>query len=96
MDIGLGLGLYEPTLSEIKAQCNNNANSCMRECLSNWLKKIDNVESHGNPSVARLADAVENIDKSAANKIRQSGEFYSHKRDVCFLVKGMTDASDIG
>lgn len=79
MDIGLGLGLYEPTLSEIKAQCNNNANSCMRECLSNWLKKIDNVESHGNPSVARLADAVENIDKSAANKIRQSGEFYSHK-----------------
>lgn len=46
----------------------------MRDCLSKWLKKADNVKSKGAPTLGRLSDALEEIgERSAAEYIRRNG-----------------------
>ena len=61
---GLKSGLHYNTLTIIQA---NNANKpepveeCFRECVACWLKRKDDVDEVGEPTLQRLADIVEKI-----------------------------------
>ncbi|XP_019853453.1 PREDICTED: uncharacterized protein LOC109582865, partial [Amphimedon queenslandica] len=44
-DLGLYLGLYAPTLTDIKHYNKGYARSCLRHCLKAWLERRDNVMS---------------------------------------------------
>uniref|UniRef100_A0A1X7UHT1 NACHT domain-containing protein n=1 Tax=Amphimedon queenslandica TaxID=400682 RepID=A0A1X7UHT1_AMPQE len=63
-DFGLKCGLYHNTLEAIQA---NNAGKprpaeeCFRDCVARWLRREDNVNEEGEPTLQRLADIVENI-----------------------------------
>ena len=81
IDLGLALGLYKGTLDKIQSQ---DVNACMRECLSKWLEKADNVVSSGVPTLERLGDVLEELeDRSAADKIRGIGMLNCYF--VCYL-----------
>ena len=54
-DLGLGLGLYQPTLEDIKEDYNGDSKKCFRECMSAWLKGKDKVREKGGPSWSTLA-----------------------------------------
>ena len=61
-DFGLKSGLHPNTLEEIQA---NNAgkpqsvDDCFTECVVCWLKRKDDVDEVGEPTLQRLADIVE-------------------------------------
>ena len=65
IEFGLKLGLYEPTLDEIRADCGTSVSSCLRECLTRWLKKQDDVANRGGVNYNSLADALRNIGEIA-------------------------------
>ena len=69
--LGLHLGLYEPTLKAIE-QDYKKVKDCLRECISAWLKKEDNVkETGGGPSRLSLVSALETMGKGEiANNIK--------------------------
>ena len=58
-DLGLGLGLYQPTLEDIKEDYNGDSKKCFRECMSAWLKGKDKVREKGGPSWSTLALALD-------------------------------------
>ena len=58
-DLGLGLGLYQPTLEDIKEDYNGDSKKCFRECMSAWLKGKDKVREKGGPSWSALALALD-------------------------------------
>ncbi|XP_019852051.1 PREDICTED: uncharacterized protein LOC105312781 [Amphimedon queenslandica] len=71
---GLECGLHYNTLEAIQA---NNAGKpgsvekCFRDTVTCWLKKKDNVDGKGEPTLERLADIVEETgDKATAEEIR--------------------------
>ncbi|XP_019858647.1 PREDICTED: uncharacterized protein LOC109586860 [Amphimedon queenslandica] len=66
-DLGLELGLYRRTLGNIKA---DSYIACLRECIARWLERADNVDGHGGANWTSLCNAVEKIDKAAADYIR--------------------------
>ena len=60
--LGLYLGLYEPTLNAIEEDCRGKVKKCLRECISAWLKEEDNVkETGGGPSWLSLVSALETM-----------------------------------
>ena len=68
--LGLQLGLLQPTLIDIKAKYNNDPDECLQECLTRWLKRADNVDENGGPTVESLASALNKIGEvSIAMKI---------------------------
>ena len=68
-DLGLTMGLSYDTLCDIK-KIHTNSSEGLRECLAKWLKRSDNVDSNGRPSLYTLSKALERIDeKTAAEKI---------------------------
>ncbi|XP_019860277.1 PREDICTED: uncharacterized protein LOC109588573, partial [Amphimedon queenslandica] len=73
-DFGSALGLGRGTLNDIQLRFGNNSREdCMKECLSKWLKKVDNVKRKGVPTLGRLSDALEEIgERSAAEYIRRN------------------------
>ncbi|XP_019854679.1 PREDICTED: uncharacterized protein LOC109583688, partial [Amphimedon queenslandica] len=49
--LGLYLGLYQPTLKAIEVNCRGQVKECLMECLSSWLKGEDGVrETRGGGS----------------------------------------------
>lgn len=48
-DLGLGLRLLHNTIKVIRSCCREDPDSCLRECLAAWLRKVDEVESEGCP-----------------------------------------------
>uniref|UniRef100_A0A1X7SDB9 Death domain-containing protein n=1 Tax=Amphimedon queenslandica TaxID=400682 RepID=A0A1X7SDB9_AMPQE len=44
-DLGLYLGLFPDTLDVIKIANKGDAHSCLRDCLKEWLQRVDNVKS---------------------------------------------------
>ena len=49
--LGLYLGLYQPTLKAIEVNCRGQVWDCLMECLSSWLKGEDGVrETRGGGS----------------------------------------------
>ena len=60
-DLGLQLGLYDPTLVEIDEKCRGNPVQCFRECMSAWLRKEDKVRDTDGPSWLSLVSALHTI-----------------------------------
>ena len=61
-DLGLYLGLYEPTLADIELKCIGNQLECFRECIVAWLLGKDKVrEVGGGPSWLSLVSALDTI-----------------------------------
>ena len=58
MNLGLNLGIKQPTLNRIDKQERGDINDCKREMLSAWLRWKDNVQEVGLPSWKRLLDAM--------------------------------------
>ena len=57
--LGLYLGLYDPTLKAIE-QDYKKVKECLMECISAWLKEEDNVkETGGGPSWLSLVSALQ-------------------------------------
>uniref|UniRef100_A0A1X7T614 Death domain-containing protein n=1 Tax=Amphimedon queenslandica TaxID=400682 RepID=A0A1X7T614_AMPQE len=70
-DLGLQLGLYQPTLEDINEDNNGDSKKCFRECMSAWLRGEDKVREKGGPSWSSLATALDTIEeKSIASYIR--------------------------
>ena len=67
--LGLNLGLYRPTISEIT---NGDNDHNLMEILSKWLEKADGVDKKGGPTVFSLVCALEDMDQNAtANKVKR-------------------------
>lgn len=70
--LGLHLGLYNETLSEIEADERDITANCLQNCITAWLNRRDSVDDNGIPSWATLASALEKIgQKSAACSLRK-------------------------
>ena len=73
-DLGLRLGLHKNTLDAIKND-NNTTSSCYTECLSQWLRRADNVDSKGGATWDSLSDALRSMNEIAvADKLDQESE----------------------
>ena len=72
-DLGLQLGLYQPTLSKIRVDYPRDNNACLTECIAKWLQRADGVDSKGGANYVTLVEALEKMDqKHTANYIRGS------------------------
>ena len=67
-DLGLELGLYHRTLDSISAD-SPNVNACLRKCISRWLERADNADAYGGANWTTLCNAVEKINRAAADYI---------------------------
>ena len=69
--LGLYLGLYEPTLNAIEEDCSGSKKRLMK-CISAWLKEEDNVkETGGGPSWLSLVSALKTMgEDQIANDIK--------------------------
>ena len=66
-ELGLYLGLYEPTLNAIEDYRRGNPIKCLRECLSAWLRKEDGVKDKGCLSWLTLATALGKLENHSAS-----------------------------
>ena len=54
---GIALGIPHGTIQAVDRN-NRNVDDCLRQILSEWLKRNYNVERHGEPTVAKLCKEV--------------------------------------
>ena len=74
-ELGLRLGLLKGTLDEIEANHPNDVSHCLTECLSQWLRRADNVDSRGGATWNSLSDALKSINEvTVANKLNQESK----------------------
>ena len=66
--LGLKLGLRDRTLNIIKSD-NSESEDRLRECISKWLKRVDDVDECGGANWKTLCDAVEKIEPGVATSI---------------------------
>ena len=59
-NLGLYLGLSSATM-DIIAKDNKNVESCLRECLKEWLRKADDVLKKGGPTIYSLVSALREL-----------------------------------
>ena len=59
--LGLALGIYQPTLNKIGNDARGKTEDCLRECLSAWLRQEDNVKESGIPKWYTLAKGLDSI-----------------------------------
>ena len=60
-NLGLQLGIHDPTLKRIKNDVGGDTQTCLRECLSAWLRQEDSVKEKGSPRWSTLARALDAI-----------------------------------
>ena len=71
-DLGLQLGLYEPTLNDIDKKYRGDPVECFRVCMSAWLRGEDKVKDKDGPTWLSLVSALETIgEHHAATNIKQ-------------------------
>ena len=58
LDLGLELGLFESTLKQIKLRHRENTDECLKEMLTSWLKREDDVRIKGEVNWATLVTAL--------------------------------------
>ena len=63
-DLGLNLGLLKNTLEVIRKDCDTTS-SCLTECLSQWLRRADNVDSRGGATYDSLSTALRSMNEVA-------------------------------
>ena len=68
IELGLKLGLLQPTLNLIEANHERDVSRCLLECLTKWLYRADNVESVGPPTWDTLANGLYKINDNAVAK----------------------------
>ena len=71
--LGLYLGLYQPTLNAIEVNCRGQVWNCLMECISSWLKGEDGVKETrgGGSNWISLVAALEAMgEREVANNIR--------------------------
>ena len=72
-ELGLRLGLLKDTLEAIEMKYRGDVYHCMTECLSHWLRRVDNVDSRGGANLGSLSDALRSMNKTAvAEKLSES------------------------
>ena len=73
--LGLQLGLLQPTLLSIRSKYRDDPESCLQECLTQWLSKADKVTESGGPTWDTLADALKIMEEVfAAEQIKEFSE----------------------
>ena len=76
-ELGLRLGLHKDTLDAIKRD-NNTTDDCLTECISQWLRRADNVDSRGGATFDSLSDALKSMNENAAaDKLDQESKLIS-------------------
>ena len=60
-ELGIALGIYDPTLKRIESDVRGDTQACLRETLSAWLRQEDGVREKGAPSWFTLAIALDAI-----------------------------------
>ena len=58
-DLGLQLGLYQPTLVDIGEKNRGDPVKCFRECIAAWLRGEDKVKDKDGPSWSSLVLALD-------------------------------------
>ena len=72
-DLGLRLGLLKDTLEAIEVKYPGDVYHCLTECLSHWLRRVDNVDSRGGANLNSLSNALRSMNKAAvAEKLSES------------------------
>ena len=75
IELGLTLGLSQPTLDEIEANHQHDVSRCLQECLTKWLNRSDNVDSVGPPTWNSLASGLHKInEKTIAQNLQKIGQ----------------------
>uniref|UniRef100_A0A1X7VGN9 Death domain-containing protein n=1 Tax=Amphimedon queenslandica TaxID=400682 RepID=A0A1X7VGN9_AMPQE len=70
-ELGLRLGLLKTTLDAIEMKCRGDVYHCLTECLSHWLRRVDNVDSRGGANLDSLSDALGSMNETAvAEKLK--------------------------
>ena len=63
MEFGLECGLHYNTLSELEANYPRDVSRCLTECVARWLRREDNVDERGEPTLQRLAEIKSKLGK---------------------------------
>ena len=72
-ELGLRLGLLKDTLDAIEMKHRGDVHHCLTECLSQWLRRVDNVDSRGGANLDSLSDALQSMNETAvAEKLSES------------------------
>ena len=83
--LGLQLGLLQPTLSHIRTKYRDDPETCLQECLIQWLSEADHVTESGGPTWDSLADALYKVgEDSAAEKVRAFNYGYVRTSHLLF------------
>ena len=64
-DLGLKLGLYQPTLRTIAREFSGNINGAFRRCLSLWLEEKEGVDENGGATWKSLIKAIRKMGNKA-------------------------------
>ena len=64
-DLGLNLGLLKNTLEVIEGMNRGDVSKCLKECLSQWLRRADNVGSKGRATWDSLSIALRSMNEVA-------------------------------
>ena len=77
-ELGLRLGLHKYTLDVLEAIFRDDVSRCLIECLSKWLRRVDNVDSRGGATFDSLSDALKSMNENAAaDKLDQESKLIS-------------------
>ena len=64
-DLGLRLGLLQPTLEAIERNSHGDVSRCLTRCLSQWLRRADNVDNRGGATWDSLSTALRSMNEVA-------------------------------
>ena len=64
-DLGLNLGLLQTTLEAIERNNHGDVSRCLTRCLSQWLRRADNVDSRGGATWDSLSTALRSMNEVA-------------------------------
>ena len=64
-DLGLRLGLLQTTLEAIERNNHGDVSRCLTRCLSQWLRRADNVDSKGGATYDSLSTALRSMNEVA-------------------------------
>uniref|UniRef100_A0A1X7TPQ5 Death domain-containing protein n=1 Tax=Amphimedon queenslandica TaxID=400682 RepID=A0A1X7TPQ5_AMPQE len=87
--LGLTLGLLMDSLDAIERNHPGDVYQCLKECLSKWLSRADNVDSKGGATFDSLSDALKSMNENAA-----AGKLDQEKRNAMISgndIKGTND-----
>ena len=64
-DLGLRLGLLQTTLEAIERNNHGDVSRCLTKCLSQWLRRADNVDSRGGATWDSLSTTLRSMNEVA-------------------------------